>query len=257
MSIYIQRWFQYSVEEFEQTTNPDNASVIVMTRQSSENTNGHELYYEPFYSLELESRIALSLSLSKSNRKHLQRQLSSEVIRSGSLYEEDNDDEPRQVSTVPSSRSSPMSRHSRSRTPVIDHSPLEDAFPRGCIRDLGPCDDDMDDLGSPIAVGMHWSSGTDSTGPGYPAPSISPSRERRIGVSFGDSYCDSPTKPKGSKGKYKERRSIKLADRTSLHDLGIMLDEARDITLPSDQPTSPLDTGGSTAVESTGLGGVV
>jgi hypothetical protein len=92
MRLFLMRWFQYSVEEFEQTNNPPNASVIVMTRQLStsklSNSDFVETLYcsesivEPCYILEEDCRISLGLSLSRSNRQLLQKKILTAVVQS-------------------------------------------------------------------------------------------------------------------------------------------------------------------------------
>merc|ERR1712216_189200 len=61
MRLFIMRWFQYTVEEFEQTKNPANASMIVMERQ--EDSDGRQ-----YFELTEESRAAISMPKSLSNR---------------------------------------------------------------------------------------------------------------------------------------------------------------------------------------------
>jgi len=61
------RWYQYTVDEFESTTNPGNAQIIVMSRQD------HHQYAtgDPTYVLEPAGRVALGLALSKTDRHYM------------------------------------------------------------------------------------------------------------------------------------------------------------------------------------------
>lgn len=60
------RWYQYTVEEFERTSNPGNAQTIVMTRKDNQQYAG-----DPTYILEPAGRVALGLALSKTDRHYM------------------------------------------------------------------------------------------------------------------------------------------------------------------------------------------
>ena len=67
--LFLMRWFQYTVEEFEASTNPHNGSVLVMERRCSDtviNPNGTGGFGEEHLILTEESRQMCSLA-----RQHL------------------------------------------------------------------------------------------------------------------------------------------------------------------------------------------
>lgn len=55
LRLFLMRWFQFSVEEFEATTNPDNASLVVMNRVCRNGRSWYELDEETCETLNLPS----------------------------------------------------------------------------------------------------------------------------------------------------------------------------------------------------------
>ena len=55
LRLFLMRWFQYSVDEFEDSYNPDNGAVIVLERKTNPLTGLQ------WYELDEESRVRLNL----------------------------------------------------------------------------------------------------------------------------------------------------------------------------------------------------
>ena len=51
LRLFLMRWFQYSVEEFESSRNPDNCRIVVMTRGISASTPPLHSTSVPFFDL--------------------------------------------------------------------------------------------------------------------------------------------------------------------------------------------------------------
>ena len=84
------RWYQYTVEEFERTTNPGNAQIIVMSRQDHQQYAG-----DPTYVLEPAGRVALGLALSKTDRHYMyqRRSVPRDSRRDGVSFPEEEEEE--------------------------------------------------------------------------------------------------------------------------------------------------------------------
>lgn len=59
--LFLMRWFQYSVEEFERSLNPSNASVIIMERKYDREHDFSNSRHGRVYSLDSESKTKMNL----------------------------------------------------------------------------------------------------------------------------------------------------------------------------------------------------